>query len=246
MTDSATARYGARQQSQGSNTNTWGDDKLNEALRLFDRGSKGYQSLVMTGDTTLNWTNYVATNTGQCAVLKLTGSLSVAASLTVPSVEWTWDLIANTTGQTITLKTVAGTGVEIPTGRGLPIYCDGVDCHNRMGSNIPSAASIAGGLSVAGAVTVAGKVSGVAAGIAGTDAVNKTQMEAAIATAAIPATNGTMFNSSGDTLAGYNVQKNAMASDSLLTYTTQNPLANEYQELSDRRLRRRAYFIGQV
>lgn len=41
MTDTATSRYGARQQSQGSNTNTWGDDKLNEALWLFDRGSKG-------------------------------------------------------------------------------------------------------------------------------------------------------------------------------------------------------------
>ena len=83
MTDTATARYGARQQSQGSNTNTWGDDKLNEVLRLFDRGSKGYQSLVLSGDTTLTWSNYVATNTGQCAVLVLTGSLSAAASLTV-------------------------------------------------------------------------------------------------------------------------------------------------------------------
>ena len=68
MTDSATSRYKARQQSQGSNTNTWGDDKLNEVLRLLDRGSKGYQALAMTGDTTLTWTNYVATNVGECVV----------------------------------------------------------------------------------------------------------------------------------------------------------------------------------
>src|SRR5688572_5025973 len=98
MTDTATSRFGARQQSQGSNTNTWGDDKLNEVLRLFDRGSKGIQSLAMTGDTTLSWTSYVATNDGQCAILILTGSLSTAANLIVPSVEWHWDLIKNSTG----------------------------------------------------------------------------------------------------------------------------------------------------
>src|SRR5688500_2712051 len=108
MTDSATARYGARQQSQGSNTNTWGDDKLNEVLRLFDRGSKGYQALAMTGSTTLTWTNYGATNDGQCAILKLTGSLSSGVNLVVPSVEWVWDLVWNATGQTVTIKTSAG------------------------------------------------------------------------------------------------------------------------------------------
>jgi hypothetical protein len=140
MTDSATARYGARQQSQGSNTNTWGDDKLNEVLRLFDRGSKGYQALAMTGSTTLTWTNYGAANDGQCAILKLTGSLSSAANLVVPAVEWVWDLVWNTTGQTVTMKTSAGAGVAIPTGRKVKVFCDGADCYfgvpNYIGDDI--------------------------------------------------------------------------------------------------------------
>lgn len=240
MTDTASARYKARQQSQGSNTNTWGDDKLNEVLRLFDRGSKGVQSLAITGDTTLTWTNYVATNDGQCAVLLLTGSLSAVANLIVPSTEWQWDVIKNSTGQTVTVKTSAGTGVAIGNGKYMSVYCDGADCYNGSPTVLPGAATIAG------AVTVAGIISGVTAGVASTDAVNKTQMETAIATASTPATAGTILNSLNDTTAGYGAQKSRTASDSLTTYTTQNAGANEYQELSDRRLRRRAYFIGQV
>ena len=128
MTDTATDRLGLRQQSQGSNTNTWGDDKLNEALRLVDRAMHGVQSLTLTGDTTLSWSNYVATNDGQVAWLTLTGSLSSVANLVVPSKQWAWKGIKNQTGQTITVKTSAGTGVAIPNGRQISVYCDGSDC----------------------------------------------------------------------------------------------------------------------
>lgn len=222
MTDTATSRYGARQQSQGSNTNTWGEDKLNEALRLFDRGSKGVQSIAMTGDQTLSWSNYVATNTGQCAVLVLTGSLSSAATLIVPSVEWHWILIKNAIGQTITVKTAAGTGVAIPNGRGLPVYSDATDCYNGMGANIPTPASIEG------ALTVAGQISGVAAGTAGADAVNVTQLSATIASAIAAAAltaSGQVLNSVTDTTPGYLVSKLAVSGG--LTKATTNAGGNE-------------------
>lgn len=143
MTDSATSRLKLRQQSQGSNINTWGDDKLNEVLRVIDRAMHGVQSLAITGDTTLSWTNYVATNDGQVAWLTLTGSLSSAASLTVPSVEWAWKGIKNSTGQTITVKTAAGAGVAIPNGRQIAVYSDATDCYfgggNYLGSDITEA-----------------------------------------------------------------------------------------------------------
>lgn len=158
MTDTPTSRYGARQQSQGSNTNTWGDDKLNELFRLFDRGSKGVQSLAMSGDTALNWSNYVATNDGQCAVLLLTGSLSSPASLTVPSREWHWSVIKNTTGQTVTVKTSGGSGVAIANGKYMSVYCDAADCTNASPTALPGAAS------VSGALAVSGKITGVTAG----------------------------------------------------------------------------------
>lgn len=219
MTDTPTPRYGGRQQSQGSNTNTWGDDKLNELFRLFDRGSKGVQSLAITGDTVLSWTNYIATNDGQVAVLTLTGSLSSPAALTVPSREWVWDVIKNFTGQTVTVKTSGGVGVAIGNGKFMEVHCDGVDCYNGTGTVLPGAAT------VAGALTVAGQISGVVTGTALTDAANVGQVAAAIATASLPATAGTVLNSITDTTAGYLGAKIAVSGD--LVLTTQTPAGAE-------------------
>lgn len=208
LTDTATARYGARQQSQGSNNSTWGDDKLNEALRLVDRGSKGVQTVVMTGDQTLSWTSYIATNTGQCSVLLLTGSLSAVANLVVPSVEWQWDVIKNSTGQTITVKTSAGTGVAIPNGRQVPVFCDASDCYfgaaNYIGADITEANA--------------------------RDLMDKSAVETAIATASLPATAGTVLNSAADTTAGYLGQK--ITEGTGIDIATQNGGANENSQIS--------------
>lgn len=202
MTDTATSRYGARQQSQGSNTNTWGDDKLNEVLRLLDRGSKGYEAIAMTGSTTLSWSNYVATNSGQVSVLKLTGSLSSAANLVVPSVEWVWPIIWNTTGQTITVKTSAGTGVQIPTGRKASVFCDATDCYFASPNIIDS-------------ITLTNS----------RDLVDKNNLETALANSSGVATAGTLLVSATDTTAGYLGQKIAVAGD--LALTVQNGGADE-------------------
>lgn len=207
MTDTATDRLGARQQSQGSNTNTWGDDKLNEVLRLIDRAMHGVQSLAITGDTTLSWTNYVATNDGQVAWLNLTGSLSSAASLTVPSRQWAWKGIRNNTGQSVTVKTSAGTGVPIPNGRQIAVYCDGADCY------------FAGGNSIGAAIVPTGP----------RDLMDKDAVETAIANATLPASAGTLLNSAADTTAGYHAAKHTVTAsgDIAAAFTTDNPGADE-------------------
>jgi hypothetical protein len=203
MADSATSRFKARKQSLGSNVNTWGDDKLNNNLDLFDRGAKGYQALAMTGSTTLTWTNYATSNDGQVAVLKLTGSLTSAANLVVPSTEWMWDVIWNTTGQTITVKTSAGTGVAIPNGRKAAVFCDGTDCFfavpNYLGDGITEAND--------------------------RDIMDKAAVASAIATASLPATAGTVLASVTDTTAGYLSSK--IAASGSLTKTLNNAGANE-------------------
>lgn len=185
MADNPTSRYLARKQSLGSNASTWGDTKLNDALDTFDRGSKGYEAVAMTGDTTLSWSNYTKTNSGQVSILKLTGSLSAAANLVVPSYEWNWDAIINATGQTVTVKTATGTGVAIPTGRQIPVYCDASDCYfggqNYIGSDITLTNS--------------------------RDLVDKGDLETALATIVVPAAAGTVLNSAADTTAGYLGQK---------------------------------------
>lgn len=215
MTDSATSRYKARKQSQGSNNNTWGDDKLNDNLDLFDHGSKGVDSQAMTGDTTLSWANYddsAEVNTGQCAVLLLTGSLTAVANLVVPSVEWSWDLIKNSTGQTVTVKTSGGTGVAIPNGRQVPVYCDGSDCYfgspNYLGTDISEGNN--------------------------RDLADKAYVDGAISTASLPATAGTSLVSGSDTTAGYLGQKLNLAVSGAISgaWSVENPAADENALLS--------------
>lgn len=183
MVDTPSARYGAREQSLGSNVNTWGETKLNQVIDLLDRGSKGYQSLTVTGDATITWTNYVATNDGQVATLVLSGT-PAACTLTFPSKEWCFDVL-NATTVTITLKCSGGTGIAIPASRTVRLYCNATDIFSATPNYLPNATTLTNNQ----------------------DLVSYLQMSTAIATAALPATAGTVRNSAADTTAGYLSQK---------------------------------------
>lgn len=217
MADAATSRYKARKQGLGDNTNTWGDTKLNDDLDIIDRGSKGYEAIAMTGDTTLSWANYTTNNSGQVANIKLTGSLSSVANLTVPSVEWVWNSINNQTGQTITVKTSAGTGVSIPTGYQAAVYCDATDCYfatpTRFGGNIYAG----------------GQVKNLTDASANQDAVSKLQMDNAIAAASISGTGNTLKVTSADTTSKYlnGALTTQVGGVTSLTVSVINPGANE-------------------
>lgn len=213
MADSATTRYGARKQSLGSNTNTWGDTKLNVDLDIFDRGSKGYQSLTVTGDATLTWTIYTSTNDGQVATLRLGGTPSAAFTLTFPSTEWELDLI-NASGQTGTMKCSGGTGIAIPTGRTSRLYCDGTDIYSKTPNYLPTATTLTNDQ----------------------DLVSKAQLGTAIA-AASGLTAPFILETAADTTAGYHGAKHTVQVGSVATtqlsgllsvqYSTQNPAGAE-------------------
>lgn len=174
MVDTPTPRNRLRKQELGTNTNTWGDDKLNEVIDAIDQALDGVESLALTGDKTLTTTNYSTLDESLNRVLKLTGSLAAPAVLIVPSVEH-WYLVINTAGSQVTVKTAVGSGVAMAVGATALVYCDGSDVFNGAPT------LISGGARVEGALTVAGKVSGVAAATADADAVNKAQMDATIA-----------------------------------------------------------------
>lgn len=190
MTDTPSPVLQLRIQSVGSNVNLWGG-YINTDLNMLEQAAKGYQSLAVTGDATISWTNYATGNTGACARLKLTGTLAAAATLTFPAFH-NYLSVENSAGAQVTIKCSGGTGVAVPNGAKAVLYCDGVDYYN-------AGPTVLG----AGNVTVSGKLSGVTAGTAATDAVNKTQMETAIATAGLPATAGTVLVDAADTTAGY-------------------------------------------
>ncbi len=184
MTDSPSPVLQLRIQSVGSNVNLWGG-YINTDLAMLEQAAKGYQSLAVAGDATISWTNYATGNTGAAARLKLTGSPGAAATLTFPSYQ-NFLSVDNSTSVAVTIKCSGGTGVAIAAGAKALLYCDGVDYYNAAATVIPGATSIAG------ALTVAGQISGVSAATNGTQAVNKTQMDAAIAVAGVPGSPGTV------------------------------------------------------
>ena len=227
MADTPTNRYGARQQSLGSNTNTWGDTKLNEVLQLLDRGSKGFQALTVNGDATITWTNYVATNDGQVATIKLvTGSVADAFALTFPSKEWAF-AVWNNTAHAATIKCSGGTGVTIPANRKVRLFCDGTDIGDSTPNYLPTATTLTNAQ----------------------DVPSYTQVQTLLANAALPASEGAILNSAADTTAGYLTQKLAVTSSTgELAKSTDNPAGNEATRLTftPRRQTAAAYYFGSM
>lgn len=183
MTDTPSTILLTREQSTGSNTNLWGG-YLITTQRQTEQASKGTQSLAVTGDATISWTNYTTGNTGQCAVLRLTGTLTAVATLTFPAYQ-NWMEVTNATGKTVTIKCSGGTGVAIPTGTQTAIFCDATDYYSASPTTL---ASYVATLTNAGDIVV------------------KTTLEAAIAGAS-GLTAPFILVSASDTTPGYLGQK---------------------------------------
>ncbi len=222
MTDTPSSILLLRLQSVGSNTNLWGG-YLNTALATLERAAKGYQALAVTGDATVAWSNYAATNDGAAAFVKLTGSLSAAAALTFPGYQHFLG-VWNAAGAAVTIKCAGGAGVTLQNGDRALLYCDGVDYANAAPTMFPA------GLTVVGGVTVAGKIAGMSAGTAAGDGVTVAQMAAAIAASVPAGTAGTFLNNVADTTRGF--ARDKITASGLLLASTINAGANESLDIA--------------
>ena len=113
----------------GENSGTWGD-KTNTNLNLVQQAIAGYEAIdVASADVTLAMTNATLSN-ARNAVLNLTGTLAGTRVVNVPDgIEKTYIVKDSTTrsGNTLTFKTVSGTGVTIVEGKTHIIYVDGTN-----------------------------------------------------------------------------------------------------------------------
>lgn len=128
MTDTASSILLLRLQSTGSNTNLWGG-YLNTLFQTQERATKGYQAYAVTGDATVSWSNYSASNDFSVAFAKLTGSPAAAFTLTQPGYENFFG-IQNSAGQAGTFKVSGGTGIAVPASRTALLRNDGTDVYD--------------------------------------------------------------------------------------------------------------------
>lgn len=212
MVDAYTTRGGLIKPESGQSLNTWGTKLNNNAFDLIDKGLFGFETITVTTDFSLTRANGDATSTQLNKGIRLGGTPVADFAVTVLSYE-NIILWRNNTGKNATVKVSAGTGVTLADGQMAFLgYNAALGDITNVTANV-----------IAGALTVAGRISGVVAGTNGTDAVNKTQMEAAIAVLAGGSVTGLVLNSSSDPAAGYLVNKlDVIGSGLTAAWSTEN------------------------
>ena len=134
---------------QGELSGTWGTVINENITSMVEEAVAGLKTInTWSGNAATLSTANGTTAEARAAILNLTDSstsLSGAANLVCPTLTKTY-LIKNGTAQTVTLKTASGTGIAVPTGKSMWLYCDGTNV-------VEGVNHVAGALTVAGAIT---------------------------------------------------------------------------------------------
>lgn len=155
----------------GDQSGTWGDTTNTNLGTLLEQAITGVLS-VAQGDTanlTLTNTDYVS-NQARNAVVNLTGAMTAARNVVVPTANKVY-LVKNSTsgGFAVTVKTAAGSGVAIAAGTAQWVYCDGTDVVQGLSGTL--AAQAASSVAITGG-TITGLTSLTLASGAATPATN--------------------------------------------------------------------------
>jgi hypothetical protein len=115
----------------GEKSGTWGTI-TNTNLQILEQAASGYLALAVGGaDVALSLANY-ATSNGKNLYYKLTGTLTANRTVTMPDSAERVFIVEDATARsssnyTLTVKTVSGTGVEMPVGAKMVLYSDGTN-----------------------------------------------------------------------------------------------------------------------
>jgi hypothetical protein len=140
MATGATGQLGLALPVQGELSGTWGDTVNNGITQYANIAIAATLTLTNDGAVTLANTtgdasasNIVSTLTGagtvtaQFAIVRVTGTLTVAKVVTAPSYSKTYVVVNAATGSTVTFKASGQTGVSVAVGESAYVYYNGTD-----------------------------------------------------------------------------------------------------------------------
>ena len=176
MTTGATGQLGLALPVQGELSGTWGDTVNNGITQYTNIAIAATLTLTNDGAVTLANTtgdasasNIVSTLTGagtvtaQFAIVRVTGTLTVAKVVTAPSYSKTYTVVNAATGGIVTFKAAGQTGVSIAVGESAFVYYNGTDyvkVSSTVATGVTSFTAGTTGLTpntaTTGAVTLAG------------------------------------------------------------------------------------------
>ena len=150
----------------GEQTGTWGVTTNSNFSNVFEQAIVGRGNPQFTSDAnlTITLTDSVASQTARNVYLNVTSTVSLTATrqLIVPTINKNYIVENNTTGgQSITVKTAAGTGITVPNGARAAVYVDGTNVVGAfdylnslsLGTPLPVTSGGTGASTVSGAQT---------------------------------------------------------------------------------------------
>jgi microcystin-dependent protein len=143
----------------GDQSGIWGQTTNNNLGALIEQAVTGVITISMTdANYTLSNFNGVV-DEARNQVLVLTGTLSTQRNLIAPLVEKTYAIKNTTTGGFgVQIIGSSGTGVVIPNGQTILVYCDGTSFYALVTGSATNF-NVAGNLAVSGATALAGTLS---------------------------------------------------------------------------------------
>ena len=153
MASSYSSTLNLELQASGENSGTWGTI-TNNNLQKLESAAKGYVSVAVASTTdSLTATDGSTTDEQSNAIIKLTGTLSGATTMSTEAVE-TWYIVDDATthsGNTLTFKPSGGTGTTLVQGAKHILYSDGSTMFDVLND--------AGNIKANGTLTVSGNTS---------------------------------------------------------------------------------------
>jgi len=128
----------------GEQSSTWGDTTNRNLGTLLETSIAGVASVYMT-DANYTLTAYDGvSDEARNMVLELNGALTANRNVICPTQQKLYVVSNKTSGsQAIVLKTSSGTGITVPSGTAMILYCDGVNVVNAI-TNLASGTSLNG------------------------------------------------------------------------------------------------------
>ena len=143
-----TSRIRLEKQEDGANPNSWGLILNQNVIDLVDDAIAAYTTVtVSAADVTLTTENG-ASDQARSAFIELTGTLTSSHDIILPAQSKSYFIrnksVPSPTSNTITIKTLAGSGATIPTSVNGFFICDGVSVHqpNAVGLGLGTAANL--------------------------------------------------------------------------------------------------------
>ena len=145
---------------QGELDGTWGDTVNDSITSMVEEAIAGRKVInTWTTNSHTLTTADGATSESRAAILSLTDTgtaLTGAGTVICPAASKIY-IVENGTGQSITVKTSSGTGVAVPDGTNMVVFCDGTNVEEGI-TNINSL-TISGDTTISGNATVTGTAS---------------------------------------------------------------------------------------